>query len=40
MPDGAFDAVNSWAYEQFDDPIIVEQGDQLEVQSHLVESRP
>ena len=38
MPDGALDAVNTWAYERFDDPIIVEQGEELQVQSHLVES--
>jgi TerB-C domain len=39
MPDGALDAVNTWAYELFDDPIVVEQGDQLEVQIHLIETR-
>jgi uncharacterized tellurite resistance protein B-like protein len=38
MPDGALDAVNTWAYDRFDDPIIVESGGELQVQSHLIES--
>ena len=38
MPAGALDAVNEWAYDHFDDPIVIEQDDQLEVQSHLVET--
>ncbi len=38
MPEGALDAVNTWAYDIFDDPIIIEQGEELEVQSHLVET--
>ena len=29
MPAGALDAVNTWAYDLFDDPIIVEQGERL-----------
>jgi hypothetical protein len=37
MPGGALDAVNEWAYDRFDDPILIEQGEQLEVQTHLVE---
>ena len=40
MPAGALDAVNTWAYELFDDPIIIEQGEELHVQSHLVEGHP
>ncbi len=40
MPGGALEAVNSWAYERFDDPIILEHGEEYEVQSHLVESQP
>ena len=40
MPDGALDAVNEWAFDVFDDPIIVEQGEEMEVQSHLLESQP
>jgi hypothetical protein len=40
MPAGALDALNSWAYELFDDPILIEQDEQLEVQSHLVEALP
>ena len=40
MPAGALDAVNEWAYDLFNDPIVVEQGDLLHVQSHLVEARP
>ncbi len=38
MPSGAFDAVNDWAFELFDDPIVVEQGDQFQIQIHLLES--
>ena len=38
MPAGALDAINTWGYELFDDPVIVEQGDDLHLQSHLVES--
>ncbi len=40
MPAGALDAVNSWAYELFDDPIIIEQGDELHIQSYLIEGQP
>jgi TerB-C domain len=40
MPAGAIDAVNTWAYELFDDPIIIEQGEELRIQSHLVEDQP
>jgi uncharacterized tellurite resistance protein B-like protein len=40
MPAGALDAVNTWAYELFDDPIIIERGEELHIQSHLVEGRP
>ena len=36
MPAGALDAVNEWAYDLFNDPIVVEQGDLLHVQSHLL----
>jgi len=39
MPSGALDAVNEWAYDLFDDPIIIEQEETLLVQSHLVEAR-
>ena len=39
MPAGALDAVNTWAYELFDDPIVIEQGEELHIQSHLVEDR-
>jgi uncharacterized tellurite resistance protein B-like protein len=38
MPSGAFDAVNDWACELFDDPIVVEQGDQFQIQIHLIET--
>ena len=38
MPSGVLDAVNEWAYDRFDDPIVLDQGEQLEVQSHLVEA--
>jgi hypothetical protein len=38
MPAGALDAVNAWAYDLFDDPIVIEQGDELGIQSHLVEN--
>jgi uncharacterized tellurite resistance protein B-like protein len=37
MPAGALDAVNTWSYELFEDPIIVERGDELQVQINLVE---
>ena len=36
MPAGALDVVNEWAYDLFDDPIVIEQGEELAVQSHLV----
>jgi uncharacterized tellurite resistance protein B-like protein len=39
MPAGALDAVNTWAYDRFDDPIIIEHGQELGIQSHLVETR-
>ena len=38
MPAGALDAVNAWAYDLFDDPILVEQDELLEVQAHLLEA--
>jgi uncharacterized tellurite resistance protein B-like protein len=38
MPSGALDAVNDWACELFDDPIVVEQGDRFEIQTHLLET--
>jgi hypothetical protein len=38
MPSGALDAVNTWAYDLFNDPILIEQDEQLEVQTHLVEA--
>jgi uncharacterized tellurite resistance protein B-like protein len=38
MPSGALDAVNDWALELFDDPIVVEQCDQFQIQIHLLES--
>ena len=38
MPSGALDAVNDWAFELFDDPIVVEEGDQFQIQIHLLES--
>ncbi len=38
MPSGALDAVNDWAFELFDDPIVVEQGDQFQIHIHLLES--
>ena len=37
MPDGALDAVNTWAYELFDDPIVIEQGE--EWKSNLISSK-
>jgi hypothetical protein len=40
MPDGALDAVNSWSYERYDDPLIEELGEELHVHAHLIESRP
>jgi hypothetical protein len=40
MPAGALDAVNTWAYELFDDPIVAERGDELLIQSQLVEGQP
>jgi uncharacterized tellurite resistance protein B-like protein len=39
MPNGALDAINEWSSDAFDDPIIVDQGDELEIQSHLFESQ-
>jgi uncharacterized tellurite resistance protein B-like protein len=39
MPEGALDAVNTWSYENFNDPIIVDGGDEFEVQTRLLESR-
>ncbi len=38
MPAGVLDAVNDWAFELFDDPILVELGDSLEIQTHLLET--
>ena len=38
MPAGALDAVNDWACELFDDPIVVEQGDLFEIQTHFLET--
>jgi uncharacterized tellurite resistance protein B-like protein len=38
MPDGALDAINEWAFESFDDPIILEHGENLKIQPHLLES--
>ena len=40
MPAGPLDAVNSWAYKLLDDPIIIEQGDDLHIQSYLIEGQP
>ena len=40
MPAGALDAVNSWAYDLFDDPIFIEQDEVVEVQAHLLEAHP
>ena len=40
MPAGALDAFNTWAYDLFNDPIIIEQGEELHIQSHLVEGQP
>jgi hypothetical protein len=40
MPDGALDAINDWSFDAFDDPIIVDQGGELEIQSHLLEGQP
>ena len=39
MPSGALDAVNTWAYELFDDPLVIEQGEQLAIQTHLIETQ-
>jgi len=39
MPEGTLDAVNTWSYEVFDDPIIVDDGNEFEVQTHLWESQ-
>jgi uncharacterized tellurite resistance protein B-like protein len=39
MPDGALDAINEWSFDTFGDPIIVDQGGELEIQSHLLESQ-
>ncbi len=38
MPSGALDAVNDWACELFDDPIVLEERDQIQIQIHLLES--
>ena len=38
MPSGALDAVNDWAFQLFDDPIVVEQGDKFQIQIQLLES--
>ncbi len=38
MPAGVLDAVNDWAFELFDDPILVDLGDSLEIQAHLLET--
>ena len=38
MPSGALDAVNDWAIELFDDPIVVEEGDQFQIQTQLLET--
>jgi len=40
MPDGALDAINDWSFDAFNDPIIVDQSGQLEIQSHLIEGQP
>ena len=37
MPAGALDAMNDWACERFNDAIVIDLGEHLEVQSHLVE---
>jgi uncharacterized tellurite resistance protein B-like protein len=37
MPAGALDSINDWAYSLFDDPIIVDYGDELEIDSRLME---
>lgn len=37
MPAGTLDSINDWAYSLFDDPIIVEHGDELEIDSRLME---
>ena len=39
MPDGALDAINEWSFDVFGDPIILDQGGDLEIQSHLLESQ-
>jgi hypothetical protein len=39
MPAGALDAVNSWSYERFDDPILVEDGDELKVEFNLLDNQ-
>jgi hypothetical protein len=36
MPGGVFDVVNEWSYANFNDPILVDDGDQFEVQTHLL----
>ena len=38
MPSGALDAVNDWAFQLFDDPIVIEQGDQFQIQTQLLET--
>jgi len=39
MPDGVLDKINEWSLDAFDDPIIVDQGGELEIQSHLLEGQ-
>jgi hypothetical protein len=39
MPAGALDEVNDWAHELFNDPIIIEHGEEIHIQSHLVEGQ-
>ena len=36
MPAGALDAMNDWACELFDDAIVIEHAEELEIQSNLV----
>jgi hypothetical protein len=38
MPEGTLDAVNTWSFEMFNDPIIVDDGDEFAVQVNLLES--